>query len=191
MVIVQRVVMPVTGAHSWTVLDVDGTPVEPVESYLAYLSSVERSPNTQRAYATSLKLWFEFLDRIDRAWAEVGIDDVARSAVERIFIAVNGPSEGGCDNPQRQGLFAALTDGHRPNNVFGGIPTTATDYSPVWDGNVYEWTADAIERGFRGQFDNEFRVLQLARDGYITGTGGAPFGSAGFVIVCGVAARLD
>jgi hypothetical protein len=71
-VIVQRVVMPVTGAVSWTVLDIDGAPVEPVESYLAYLSSVERSPNTQRAYATSLKLWFEFLDRIDRAWAEVG-----------------------------------------------------------------------------------------------------------------------
>ena len=78
MVIVQRVVMPVTGAVSWTVLDIDGTPLEPVESYLAYLSSVERSPNTPRAYATSLKLWFEFLDRIDRVWAEVGIDDVAR-----------------------------------------------------------------------------------------------------------------
>src|SRR6266404_5378451 len=63
---------------------------------------------------------------------EVGIDDIARSAVERIFIAVNGPSEGACANPQRQGIFAALTDGHRPNNTFGGIPTTATDYSPVW-----------------------------------------------------------
>jgi integrase/recombinase XerD len=77
-VIVQRVVMPVTGAVSWTVLDSDGTPLEPVESYLAYLAALERSPNTQRAYATSLKLWFEFLDRIDRPWAEVGIDDVAR-----------------------------------------------------------------------------------------------------------------
>jgi len=122
---------------------------------------------------------------------EVGIDDIARSAVERIFIATNGASEGGCNNPQRQGLSAALLDGHRPNNTFGGIPTTARDYSPVWDANLYEWTEDAIEKGYRGLLTEEFRILKLARDGYITGPNGAPFGSAGPVIVCGVAARLN
>ena len=122
---------------------------------------------------------------------EVGIDDIARSAVERIFIATNGASEGGCANPQRQGLSAALLDGHRPNNTFGGIPTTATDYSPVWDANLYEWTDEAIEKGYRGLLTEEFRILKLARDRYITGPNGAPFGSAGPVIVCGVAARLN
>ena len=122
---------------------------------------------------------------------EVGIDDIARSAVERIFIATNGASEGGCNNPQRQGLSAALLDGHRPNNTFGGIPTIATDYSPVWDANLYEWTKDAIEKGHRGLLTEEFRILKLARDGYITGPGGAPYGSAGFVVICGVAARLN
>lgn len=122
---------------------------------------------------------------------EVGIDDIARSGVERIFIATNGESAGGCDNPQRQGLSAAILDGHRPNNTFGGIPTTATDYSPVWDANLYEWTDDAIRKGYRGLLTEEFRILKLARDGYITGPNGAPFGSAGPVIVCGVAARLN
>jgi hypothetical protein len=122
---------------------------------------------------------------------ETGVDDIERSAVERIFIATNGASEGGCNNPQRQGLGAALLDGHRPNNTFGGIPTTATDYSPVWDANVYEWTAEAIEKGYRGLLTEEFRILKLARDGYITGPGGAPYGSFGPVIVCGVAARLN
>jgi len=122
---------------------------------------------------------------------EVGIDDIARSAVERIFIATNGVSEGGCNNPQRQGLSATLLDGHRPNNTFGGIPTIATDYSPVWDANLYEWTEDAIEKGYRGLLTEEFRILKLARDGLITGPNGAPFGSAGPVIVCGVAARLN
>ena len=122
---------------------------------------------------------------------EVGIDDINRSAVERIFIATNGASEGGCKNPQRQGLSAALLDGHRPNNVFGGIPTIATDYSPVWDANIYEWTEEAIENGYRGLLTEEFRVLKMAKDGYITGPNGAPFGSAGPVIVCGVAARLN
>src|SRR5438132_2173037 len=122
---------------------------------------------------------------------ETGVDDIDRSAVERIFIATNGESEGGCKNPQRQGLGAALLDGHRPNNTFGGIPTTATDYSPVWDANVYEWTEDAIDKGYRGLLTEEFRILKLASDGYITGPNGAPFGSAGPVIVCGVAARLN
>src|SRR5882757_2001309 len=122
---------------------------------------------------------------------EVGIDDIARSAVERIFIATNGASEGGCKNPQRQGLSAALLDGHRPNNTFGGVPTIASDYSPVWDANLYEWTQDAIAKGYRGLLTEEFRILKLARDGYITGLNSAPFGSAGPVIVCGVAARLN
>lgn len=122
---------------------------------------------------------------------EIGIDDVERSAVERIFIAVNGPFKGGCENPQRQGLFAALRDGHRPNNVFGGIPSTALDYSPLWDGNVFEWTRQAVKQRYVGLVNEEFRILALARDGYITGPDGAPFGSAGFVIVCGVAARLN
>jgi site-specific recombinase XerD len=35
--------------------------VAPVERYLAYLSALERSPNTVRAYAASLRLWLEFL----------------------------------------------------------------------------------------------------------------------------------
>lgn len=78
MVIVQRVVMPVSAAVSWTVLADDGEPVAPVESYLAYLAALERSPNTQRAYATSLKLWFEFLERVGVAWDGVVVDDVAK-----------------------------------------------------------------------------------------------------------------
>jgi hypothetical protein len=121
----------------------------------------------------------------------VGVDDIKTSGVERLFIATNGASKGGCQNPQRQGLGAALLDGHRPNNVFGGVPTTATDYSPVWDANVFEWTDEAIDKGYRGLVNEEFRILKLARDGYITGPGGAPYGSAGFVVVCGVAARLN
>jgi hypothetical protein len=76
-----------------------------------------------------------------------GHDDSAFSAIERLFLTINGPT--GCDNPQRQGLFSALTDGRGPLNVLGGIPTVATDYSPIWDVNVGEWTQRAIDRGWR------------------------------------------
>ena len=69
---IQRVVMPVTGAESWTVTGDDGAVVDPAERYLAYLSALERSPNTVRAYAASLRLWFEFLGQADVGWAAAG-----------------------------------------------------------------------------------------------------------------------
>lgn len=70
--------MPVTGAESWTVVGVDGAPLAPVEDYLAFLASLDRSPNTVRAYATSLKLWFEFLDGTGIGWADAGVNEVVR-----------------------------------------------------------------------------------------------------------------
>ena len=77
-VLVQRVLVPGGGPESWTVLDDTGEVIGPVERYLAYLSAIERSPNTVRAYAISLKLWFEFLASARLAWDQVGIEDVAR-----------------------------------------------------------------------------------------------------------------
>jgi hypothetical protein len=49
--LVQRVAVPGPAAGSWTVLGDDDVPVEPVERYLAYLTAIERSPNTVKAYA--------------------------------------------------------------------------------------------------------------------------------------------
>ncbi len=121
----------------------------------------------------------------------LGGDDTFSSPVERIFIATNGPEAGSCNNPLRQGLSADLADGHRPNNVLGGIPTIALDYSPVWDANLYEWTQDAVNQGFRGQLREEFQVLTFVQDKLLTGPGGKPFGSAGFSITCPIVLRLD
>jgi len=75
---VQRVVMPVTGIESWTVVDDTWAPVASVERYLAYLAGIERSPNTVRAYAFGLRFWFEFLEAGDVAWDQVGVEDVSR-----------------------------------------------------------------------------------------------------------------
>jgi len=121
----------------------------------------------------------------------LGHDDSAFSPIERIFIATNGPEAGSCNNPLRQGLSADLADGFRPNNVLGGIPTIALDYSPAWDANLYEWTQDAINNGYRGQLREEFQILTFVQDGLLTGPGGAAFGSAGFSINCPIVQRLD
>jgi integrase len=68
------------GAESWTVLGEDGLPSEPAEAYLAYLAALEKSPNTLRAYAHSLRMWLEFLDGQRVGWREVGVEQVARFA---------------------------------------------------------------------------------------------------------------
>ena len=121
----------------------------------------------------------------------LGRDDSFGSAVERIFISTNGPEDGSCNNPLRQGLSADLADGYRPNNVVGGIPTIALDYSPAWDAQLYEWTPSAISSNFRGQVREEFQILNFVQDGLLTGPGGKKFGSSGFAINCPIALRLD
>jgi integrase len=70
--------MPVTGVESWTVLGDDGDVLVPAERYLAYLTALERSPNTVRSYASSLRLWFEFLAYAGVGWGDAGPEDVAR-----------------------------------------------------------------------------------------------------------------
>jgi hypothetical protein len=121
----------------------------------------------------------------------LGGDDSFSSPVERIFIATNGPEQGGCNNPLRQGLSADLADGFRPNNVVGGIPTNALDYSPVWDAQLYQWTQSAIANGYRGQLREEFQILTFAQDGLLTAPGGGKFGSSGFSINCTIVQRLN
>jgi integrase/recombinase XerD len=74
--LVQRVLSPVMRRESWTVLGHDG-PVVPIERYLAYLTDIERSPNTIKAYAHDLKDWFVFLARQGLDWREVRLEDVA------------------------------------------------------------------------------------------------------------------
>ena len=92
---VQRMLMP-DGAESWTVLDASGEPVPAVEGFLAHLQALDRSPNTIRTYATSLKLWSQFLDRLGVAVDEVTVEHVSRfvawlrAPAENVTVLVGG-----------------------------------------------------------------------------------------------------
>jgi hypothetical protein len=118
----------------------------------------------------------------------IGRDDSAFSAVERLFAFVNGPT--GTGNPQRQGFDSALSGEGSPLNVLGGIPTVATDYSPLWDLNVSEWTQTAIDNGYRSRLTEEFAILGFAARGWLTGPGGAAFGSSGIIVNCPIVYRF-
>jgi hypothetical protein len=118
----------------------------------------------------------------------IGRDDSAFSAVERIFAFANGPT--GKDNPQRQGFNSALSGEGGPLNILGGIPTVATDYSPLWDLNLGVWTDEAIEKGYRSRLTEEFAILGFAEKGWLTGPDGGAYGSTGIVVNCPIVFRF-
>lgn len=74
--------------------------------------------------------------------------------------------------------------------MLGGIPTVATDYSPLWDLNVGEWTQHAIANDYRSRVREEFEVLGYVRAGHLTAPGGAPFGSSGLIVNCPIVFRF-
>jgi site-specific recombinase XerD len=74
---VQRVLAPGSMVESWTLLGDDLRPVDPVESFLAYLAAIERSPNTIKAYAHDLKDWCVYLDVRGLDWQRVDLEAMA------------------------------------------------------------------------------------------------------------------
>jgi hypothetical protein len=140
-----------------------------------------------------------------------GGDDFLGSARERLFGFINGQT--GANNPQAQGFQHLALDGHASEdaslentglinalrnggdllNVFGDFPTLADPrhaqaYSPLWDAQLGEWTAKAVKAGLNKKQIDEVEVFNLAakRPDLLTGPGGAPYGSAGVDINCGV-----
>lgn len=144
-----------------------------------------------------------------------GGDDFIASARERIFTFSNGQT--GRDNPQAQGLSNVLLDGNDeldatpdnigigkplgnpkadPLNIQGDFPSLddprhANAYSPAWDLQIGEWTKEAIARGLNTRQTDENIILRLVSQGYITGPGGAKYGSSNILINCPPVGFLD
>ncbi len=62
---------------TWMVLDDDHTPVQPILAYLKYLHNLDRSPNTIRATAHRLKLFWEYLRDEHLCWKEMDVAQLA------------------------------------------------------------------------------------------------------------------
>jgi integrase/recombinase XerD len=79
--LVHPVVIPGSGARSWTVLGDDDVPVVPVDRFLAYLTDIGRSPNTVKAYSHDLKDYWQFLGFRGLDWREARLEDVGEFMV--------------------------------------------------------------------------------------------------------------
>jgi integrase/recombinase XerD len=84
---VQRIRLP--DRVSWLVLDDHYVPVQPILSYLKFLHDLDRSPNTIRAGAHHLKLFWEFLRDEHLDWTEI---DVARLAAFITWLRRHDPA---------------------------------------------------------------------------------------------------
>ncbi|MEA5516959.1 tyrosine-type recombinase/integrase [Nodularia sp. UHCC 0506] len=61
------------GREIWMVLNDDYSPVIPIYDYLRYLENKNYSPNTIKAYARNLKLYWEFLESREIDWIQITI----------------------------------------------------------------------------------------------------------------------
>ena len=74
----------------------DLRPVEPVERYLAWLSRIERSPNTVRSYAQDLKTFWVFLEARGLCWDRVTLEQVGeftgwlRRPADNVIVLASG-----------------------------------------------------------------------------------------------------
>lgn len=75
---VETVILSSTGRKSWMVLDNDYLPIQPIESFIGYMETLERSPNTVKNYAHHLKLYWEYLSQRGLSWTEVKFGDLQR-----------------------------------------------------------------------------------------------------------------
>jgi len=134
-------------------------------------------------------------------------DDNLGSSRERIFVFLNGQT--GKNNPNAQGLQHVAKDGNlnldatlensstllTSLNVQGDFPSLddprhANAYSPLWDVQLGQWTPKAIAEGKNTLQTDENEILNLVGEGYLTGPGGAAYGSV-FVVNCPPVAFID
>ena len=74
----------------------DRSVVEPVERYLAWLTHIERSPNTVRAYAHDLKLYWSFLAARKLVWQAPTVESLGeftawlRAPADNVVVLLSG-----------------------------------------------------------------------------------------------------
>jgi len=65
------------GKTRYMVLDDNNEPVQPVLHYLKFKDNSGASRNTLRSFSYHLKLFFEFLEQINKDYRDIGIDEMA------------------------------------------------------------------------------------------------------------------
>ena len=129
--------------ESWTVIGPDRRPVAPVESFLRWLTDVERSPNTVRAYAGDLRQFWEFVGLRGYDWSDLGPEELGdfaawlRSPADNVIVLAGGDGARGASTVNRK--LAAVASFYDFHHRQGGV-------------RVAERLGPPAHRGGRGGF---------------------------------------
>ncbi len=74
---VRRVAGEDPGRESYTVIGPDQRVIEPIDTYLSFLTNIEKSPNTVRAYGHDMADYWRFLLEEDAPWDKPTVDRMA------------------------------------------------------------------------------------------------------------------
>ena len=72
----------------------------------------------------------------------------------------------------------------------GRDPHRGDRLQPAVDMNLGFWTQAAIDEGIRTRVTDEFQILGLVQQGWITGMNGEPYGSIGEIVNCAIVFRF-
>lgn len=120
-----------THQYTWLVLGDDYLPVKPIETFLRYLQHTEKSPNTVRAYANHLKLFWEYLSIKHYDWNKITIENLANFIYwlrsERTNVIAR------CKEITVNTILSALSSFYRYHNQLGNtaIYLTEASYLPA------------------------------------------------------------
>ncbi len=87
-------------------------------------------------------------------------------------------------------MNSALLDGLDPLNVLFWNPSQDL-YSPLWDVHLAQWSAQSVAAGRNLRQTDFDDILDLAKNGRVTGPGGVPFDASGFIVNCPIVSRDD
>lgn len=122
---------------TWLVLGDDYLPIPPISDFLGYLRTIERSPNTIKAYAHHLKLYWEFLAATHLDWTTIGLTELAEFTawlrVPTIDVIALQPQESRRTEVTANTILTAVCmfyDFHERTGMVGDIPLYATTLQP-------------------------------------------------------------
>lgn len=134
---VQRILLA-EHQYTWLVLDDDHHSIKPIESFIRYLNHTEKSPDTIRAYANHLKLYWEFLQFRHKDWIEVNLNDFShfvhwlRSSHTDV-ISIAGDGHARRMETTVNTILTAVSSFYRYHNQLGNTSIHLTEpfHSPV------------------------------------------------------------
>lgn len=134
---------------------------------------------------------------IERATYAPGLKKAPQSAQLKIFVTINGRSQGLAyaalhGSLDRDATLANSGSLKTSQNVLGGLPAVlpggSSSYDPLWSVYVGEWTTEAVSAGKNTVMTSAQAVLHAVDAKLLTGPGGKTFGPVGFAVNCPVIA---